>query len=1038
MLRTLSYVESGWLYQPMTSAAPIVVESPAWFDWLERHNAFTFVDPVGSFTAYKSTPHPDGSSWETSLTRGSRRFSVWLGPAHALTLERLQSAVRTLAAQHDPGEPPEAAPDEYFSPRTTARPGLPGALLQTKLARPRLPSDVIPRPRLLERLSAGLGGPLTLLCAPAGYGKSTLLAQWLPTLSRPVAWLSLDEADDELPVFVHGFSVALQRVVPDACQASASLLHAPQFPPLSEVVSLLMSDLDDVPGDVLLVLDDYHLIQQSEIHTLVVQLIEHLPQPLHLVLSSRTEPPLPLARWRARGQLQDLRAADLRFTLEETHAFLARLLGDEAACETAGALVEQTEGWAAALRLVTLSLRNTADWEAFLERLGHAPDRHLSGYLVEEVLAQLAPAAQEVLMRLSLLEPFCAEVGTATLGGEVTVEQMQALLDEWERTNLFVVPLDERQGWYRYHHMFRAVLQRRLQARVSPEEIATLHRRASGWYTGQGLVDEALRHALAAGDSSAAAQLVEAQFLWALEKDQRTPMERWLRLLPEEQIQNSPGLLLARAWVLQTHGQLEDYPRLLTNTEQLLGVSERGVRDQDDTQSRLQSALIAIGWSHFQYHAGQAQASLESAQAALEWTPPGEEYVAAVALAVLAISRQATGQEAVTIAELQQALRAGSVRPTVTARLLYALEFVYLPAGKLPQEEHTARHVLRLTKEADLALAQNWAHWFLGVVYYEWNQLEAAVYHFSAVIANRHHAHLWAVQEAMCGLALAYQAQGLGKKAQETRDALLEWVRDQHNLPQLLTSYAFCGELALMQDEVESAQQWLELAGEQKQLGPMRFLEDPPITTARLLLANGDEESVARGKALLDELLQHVGAIHSTRKTIKVLALQACACELQGRMNEALAALERALDLGRPGGFIRTFADLPGLAPVLGELRKRRKADRAVDHKLGAYLQRILAAMSPMAAHTVSSDELLRREGLEPLTGRELHILRLLDRELTNKEIARELVVTPGTVKVHTNNLYRKLSVDNRRAAVTLAKALGLLIANQASRPRLI
>jgi LuxR family maltose regulon positive regulatory protein len=299
------------------------------------------------------------------------------------------------------------------------------------------------------------------------------------------------------------------------------------------------------------------------------------------------------------------------------------------------------------------------------------------------------------------------------------------------------------------------------------------------------------------------------------------------------------------------------------------------------------------------------------------------------------------------------------------------------------------------------------------------------------VIANQHFAHFWAAQEALCGLAVTYQAQGLSTRAQETARALLEWVQGEHNLRQLLTAYAFCGQLALLQDEVESAEQWLEMAGDQEVPGPMMFLEDPPITKAWMLLAEGDEASVARGQALLTQLLQHVQAIHTTRKTIKVLALQAWAYDLQDRETEALDVLERALALARPGGFIRTFADVPPLARLLQEVRKRSKARQTLDSKLDAYLQRILEAMRPMGSPVGFTQQLLRQEGLQPLTSRELQILRLLDKDLTNKQIARELVLAPGTVKVHTTNLYRKLGVDNRRAAVTMAKALGLLAANQ-------
>ncbi len=921
-------------------------------------------------------------------------------------------------------------PAAFVRPAHAVPAGPASSLMRTKLYRPRSRSDVIPRTRLIERLNTGLGGMVTLVCAPAGFGKTTLLTEWLETLDRPTAWLSLDENDNELAVFVHSLTAALQAIFADAFKATASLLKAPHFPSPAHAATLFINDLSDVPEEVVLVLDDYHLIRVNEVHTLLDLLIEHLPSQLHLVLATRSDPPLPLARWGARGYLNELRSTDLRFTLEETEAFLTRALGNELAHETAVALEDLTEGWIAVLRLAALSLRSAANRVAFIERLRGSPDRSMSSYLVEEILSQQAPFVQELLVRTAMLEQFCAGLCVAVMGSDATDERVQGILDWLERANLFVVPLDERQGWYRFHHLFRGLLQQRLQVHASQEELALLHRRASEWYAEQGLVEEALEHALVAGDEAYAARLVEAQFLPAREQEQWVQMERWLRLLPEEQIQSSPVLLCARVWIVWARGQLTDLPPLLTAAERLLATSDSRASDADTRQSRLYHALIAISWSHFQYRTGQAQASLASALSALEWLPPGEEQVASQALHYLAISSQLNGQEDVAVIELNNALRDPSMHQTSTVRLLFAQALVYLAAGKLQQVEHIARHLLQIARDAELVLSQNYAHWLLGVVHYERNHLDAAVYHFSAVIANQHIAHFWVVQDAMRGLALTYQAQGLGTKAQETARALLAWVQEQHNIRELMTAYAFQAHLALLQDEVEQASQWLELAGNQAVLGPMLFQEDPAITAARLLLAQGDESSVVQGQARLRDLLQHIEAMHTTRKTIQVLALQACAYDLQGRQTEALEVLERALALGRSGGFIRTFADLPQLARLLQELRKHRRARQKVDTKLDGYLQGILAAMSPLAAQAGSKEELMRQEGLDPLTERELQILRLLDRNLTNKEIANELVVTPGTVKVHTTNIYRKLSVNNRRAAVTLSKALGLLSAS--------
>jgi LuxR family maltose regulon positive regulatory protein len=577
------------------------------------------------------------------------------------------------------------------------------------------------------------------------------------------------------------------------------------------------------------------------------------------------------------------------------------------------------------------------------------------------------------------------------------------------------------------------LLQQRLQARFSQAELAVLHRRASAWYAGQGLIEQALEHALAAGDTLSATHLVEAQFFPAFEQEQLVQIERWLRLLPEEQILSSPLLLVARMWILQAHGELTDLPRFLTIAEQLLASTSSSVSAEDNTKYRLLHTLIASLWSQFQYFTGQFQVCLESARSALAWLPPGEEYVASFVLLFLSWSNQAMGLEEVALFELNNALRAQSAHLNSTARLLFAQAWVYLSAGKLHQVEHTARHLLQTAQHDNLVLSQYFAHWFLGAVHYEWNNLDTAAYHFSVVIANQQHAHYWVVQDALIGLTLAYQAQGLDRRAQETVRTLLELVQEQHNMRELLTVYSFQGKLALLQQEVEKASQWLEMTGEQEAQGPMTFFEDPPLTKARLLLAKGDELSIAEGQALLTQILHYVQAMHSTRKTIQVLALQAWAYDLQGRESEALEVLERALALARPGGFIRTFADLPPLAKLLNELRKRRKAHQMFDKNLDTHVQLILAAMTPLPSQTVSKEELLRQEGLEPLTDRELQILSLLDKDLSNKEIASVLVVTPGTVKVHTNNVYRKLSVNNRRAAVTLARALGFLAPDQST-----
>jgi ATP/maltotriose-dependent transcriptional regulator MalT len=1038
---TTPHVTLGRLYLSDDQSSSIVVGTPAWYDWLEQQTAFIFNDAEGTFTARKSMLSTGGSYWKAYSTHEGKFYRIHLGYAQALTLQKLQETARAFASEHVLEEQTdihlEQAATSSFSMQISPRKALTVdssmPLIHTKLYGPRKRSDLITRGRLLERLNAGLSGNVTLVSAAAGFGKTTLISQWVQSINHPTAWLSLDESDNELHVFVRSLAAALQSAFPDAFPGIGSLLEAPLFPSVDHIVVLIINDLADMPEDLILVLDDYHLIRNREIHALLDVLIEYQPPQLHLVLATRSDPPLPIHRWRAGGYLNDLRPDDLRFTLEETEAFLQHELGKAVARQIAVSLEERTGGWIAILRLAALSLFNTSDMQAFVEQLNRFTDYSIRSYLVEEVLAQVAPTAQNLLVKISMLEQFCAELCTAILGNDTSLEQVQATLDWLERSDVFILRLDDQQGWYRFHHMFGHLLKQRLQMLSSAEELALLHRRASAWYAGQGLIEQAINHALKAGDVSGATSLVEAQFLPALEQEQLVQMKYWLNLLPEEQIQGSPCLLVAKAWTLQAQGQFKEIPVLLTTAVQLLAASSSNISDQDDPQPRLLQALIAVMWSQLQFFSGQVQVSLESAHFALRLLTTNNEYMASLAEIFQAWSNQAVGQEDAALAALNDALKERSTQLNSTARLLFAQAGVYMMAGKWHQVEHIARHLLLVAQESNIALNQNFAHWYLGLAYYEWNNLDAAIYHFSAVIANQHHAHFWVVQDAMRGLALAYQAQGSSFQAQESARTLVEMVQEQHNMSELMAAYAFCGRIALLQDEEEQAEQWIEMAGNQEVQGPMMFLEDPPVTRAWLLLAKGDEINVARGQAFLAHLLQHVEAMHNTRKIIEVMALQAWAYDLQGCESEALEVLERALTLARPAGFIRTFADLQPLARVFHELRKRRKSRQEVDRKFDVYMQQILAAMNSSAGAPIPTDTLLQQEGLEHLTDSELRILRLLEKDLTNKEIARQLVVTTGTVKVHISNVYRKLSVNNRRAAVSLARALGLLPSGQTS-----
>lgn len=420
MQRTIPTVKGGRLYQSETDSDPIVIGTPAWYDWLEHHTAFTFADHVGIFHARKQEKGAGDLKWKAYRTRAGKLYRVHLGYSDSLILDRLLVAARILAGERAQVESVKVSPAEFVVslhpvPKTADNPGFPSSLMRTKLYPPRNRNDLISRARLIERLNEGLSGNITLLCAPAGFGKTTLLTQWLQTIERQTAWLSLDANDNELRTFVQSLTAALQTIVPDAFQAAASLLMAPRNPPPTQIATLLINDLADLPEDIVLVLDNYQLISASEVHTLLDQLIGYLPSQLHLVLSTRSDPPLPLTRWRAKGYLNELRYVDLRFTYEETEVFLTGILGNEATHETAFVLEELTEGWVAMLRLAAISLRNTIDRTAFIERLRHYPDHSISSYLADEILSQQVPSMQNFLVQISILEQVSVELCSAIL-----------------------------------------------------------------------------------------------------------------------------------------------------------------------------------------------------------------------------------------------------------------------------------------------------------------------------------------------------------------------------------------------------------------------------------------------------------------------------------------------------------------------------------------------------------------------------------------------------------------------------------------------
>ncbi len=425
-------------------------------------------------------------------------------------------------------------------------------LLRTKLKRPPIVGDHVHRSLLLERLDQRRQRPLTLVTAPAGYGKSTLVSSWLETCDLPAAWLSLDETDNDFHLFLSYLLAAVQTVSPTAGKEIQTILNAPQLPPLSILAGILINELDQIKQAFILTLDDYHVIKNKDIHDLLIEILKHPPHAMHLMLMGRIDPPLPLASLRARGEMTEIRLQDLRFTLEETAEYLQKMLGETIEDSIVELLGKKTEGWVTGLRLAVLSLRHREDLDRILADLPN-DNQYVMDYMVAEVLSQQPPTMQAYLLNTSILNRFCAPLCDAICVPATLPEACEIHGEEFiewiVKGNLFVIPLDNERRWFRFHHLFQNLLQRLFTKKISRDDSDALHKQASRWFSENGLVDEALYHSLAAGDIPAAEHLLAQHRHDLMNREQWHQLERWLRLFPAERVEKQAELLLSRAWL---------------------------------------------------------------------------------------------------------------------------------------------------------------------------------------------------------------------------------------------------------------------------------------------------------------------------------------------------------------------------------------------------------------------------------------------------------------------------------------------------------
>ena len=1010
-------------------AAGLAVGSPGWFAWLadDAVRSFSFRSPAGAYTARKERRRRGGAYWVAYRTAAGRQHKVYLGKGEELTPERLAEVTAKLAGRISPAVP-DASPGRMDH-------GAGGLLLATKLFVPQPRSDLIPRPRLLTHLDVGLeAGRCSLLSAPAGAGKTSLLAAWLAQLDRPVAWLTLDERDQDPHQVLRYLVAALQTIAPASGREALAWLETPRPPPAEVVVTVLVNDLAALPRPGLLVLDDYHLVRAPEVHAAVAFLLEHLPPGLHLVIASREDPPLPLPRLRARRQLTEVRAADLGFSVEEAAALLASGMGLRLEEAQVAALVDRTEGWAAGLQLAGLALRDRPHPAAFVAAFagGH---RLVADYLMTEVLDRQPASTRRFLLATGVLDRLCAPLCDALLAADAPGDT-QRRLEELERANLFLVPLDDERVWYRYHHLFADALRARLAREAGADAAATLHRRASAWFEREGLLPEAIDHALAGDAAEDAATCIEAltPTLFATMSIHQ-PLAAWLAALPEPVVRARPLLCLAQAWLLIHRVELVPAAAWIDAAAGALPAAGDGADPARGAVAATRAYIATVVPDTAPDHA-------------IAWAERALADLAPDDVAFRSIAGISLGQAALALGQLDRAERAfADVAAAARAAGLVQGSLTATTAQVNVQRLRGARRQALATGRAALAWASGHVvpptvgrlRTVLAELLLDEDDLAAALpLATEGLAAPREFGNAPPlVLLASLPLVRLRLAQGNATAA----GAVLAEVRPlvQHGPFAMVVQLLEAAEarLRLAMGDGGGAVAWAADVAWDAPVEPMaladvlRFaaagVEAAGVTPARILVAygraTGDAALLERAKRHLETAWQVAKGLGLGWLRLRVLILRALLADALGDREAALRSLAAAVAEAEPEGVIRPFLDEGELMAALlatlgGAVRDGREPTAGLST---AFLGTLLAAFPGQGPGP-------RQTGLvEPLTARELEVLRLLASGRSNAEVAAKLFVEQSTVKTHLIHLYSKLGVHSRTQAVAHARALGLL-----------
>ncbi len=890
-------------------------------------------------------------------------------------------------------------------------------ILATKLYIPPPRPKVVLRPRLVERLNEGLHRKLTLISAPAGFGKTTLVSEWVAGCERAVAWLSLDEGDNDPTRFLAYLVAALQTIAANIGEGVLGVLHAsqPQPPPSESILTALLNEITTIPDNFVLVLDDYHVIDSKPVDNALTFMLEHLPPQMHLVIATREDPDLSLARLRARGQLAELRATDLRFTLSEAAGFLNQVMGLNLSAEDIAALETRTEGWIAGLQLAAISMQGHKDATSFIKSFTGS-HHFVMDYLVEEVLQQQSESVQTFLLRTSILDRLCGPLCDAVLldpsaSGQATLEYI-------ERANLFIVPLDNERRWYRYHHLFADLLRQRLHQSASSSTgdegrgVAEYHIRASVWYEDNGLEIEAFHHATAANDVERAERLIEGKGMPLHFRGAVAPVLNWLASLPTTVLDAWPSLWTAFASTLLVTGQATRVELTLQAAEAALQGAEPNEKTHD-LIGRIAAIRATVAANQ-----NQVETIITQSRRALEYLHPNNLAFRTSTAWKLGFAYQLQGNRAAASQAYTEVISVGQASGNIVFTLMATIGLGILQEGEnqLHLAAQTYRRVLQLFGDQPLPFASE-AYFGLARIFYEWNDLDAAQQHgqqslqLARLIENNDRFVACEVFLACLKLAQGDVAAAAAILAQADQSAR------QQNFVYRIPEVAAAQVLTLLRQGNLAAAAHLAQA------------HGLPLSQARVHLAQGDTSAAL---AVLEPWRRQVEAKDWQDERLKVMVLQTVAHHAHGEKDKAVQLLGDALALAEPGGFIRIFVDEgPPMAQLLSEAAAQGMMPDYIGKLLAVFEaeeQPVLAGRQASPGKSADNSHLPAAQPLiEPLSQRELEVLQLIAQGLSNHEISERLFLALSTVKGHNRIIFDKLQVQRRTEAVARARELGLV-----------